>query len=135
MEVDKDPFRKWFDERVETIASTYSGEPTLLLFLGLSNIEARFLADSPHASPILRELLDAAGNLSLNELQASRKRTLDALRALGSTTAMLYEQSISISGFLSDHDLFENKIVIVRGDADDFLDHLTPQAPACACGP
>lgn len=113
-------FKSWFISRVGTIVSAYRGQDAVLLFLGLTSVESSLLATSPYAHSSFSTVLDDEGNLLLDALAASRKTTLKSLSISNGPVLLLYEQGILVKSFLSDHDLYEGKVIIVRNNL--FLD-------------
>lgn len=115
-----DSFKTWFDDRVKSIVSKYHDQKVILLFLGLSNVEAKLLASSPYGSASLRDVLESDGTLSLTTLAESRKKMIWSLPAAEGPITLLYEQGILVKNIIADSDVYDGKVIVVKNNL--FLD-------------
>jgi ATP-dependent DNA helicase RecQ len=113
MTLEGNSYSNWFISRVNSLRDAYMGKQAVLVFLGVSPLQARVLAKLPDSAPGMVSFADE-GFYSPADFQAHKKEAYRLCLTTDGPVIMLYEQMLEIKGALSE--MYDGQIVIVTNN-------------------
>lgn len=112
MNVNAERYTNWFTSRVDELVSEYSGEPTILAFMGLSSHQANLLSKIDRAVPGIVCSGADSPYYSPEVFQGQKRHVLMSCLTTSGAVVMLYEQLLELRGSISE--MFSGRVIVVR---------------------